>query len=137
MSKFAAFYMFSEKSSMMALHRLRSIRSMNHNVTFIPVVGVRQFFYLPMVVDQFMFGSFRKLPLVGAVSHTINLLASSAPGVFRLSEAISKKVVDFTGPNRLAELRARLSHEELQTLQIDFTPMAPLEFGSCNHAMVQ
>jgi hypothetical protein len=96
---------------------------MNPDVAFVPVVGMRQFFYLPMIVDKYTLGSMRTLPLVGSVSHTINWLASSAPGVFRLSEAINKKVVDFTGSSRLAGLRAGLNRQGLQTLHVDFTPM--------------
>jgi hypothetical protein len=124
MSKFAVLYAFSEAASVKALQRLRRLSAINPDVTFFPVVGLRQFFYLPMIVDGFMFGSVRKLPLVGLVSHAINWIASSAPGVFKLSEAINKKVVMFASHNKLAELCARMDNEGVHALYPDFTPMA-------------
>jgi len=123
MSKFAAFYMFSYVDSASALQRLRRLRVINPDVTFIPVVGVRQFLYLPMVVDANMFGSSTNLRLIGPISHLINSIALSTSGVFRLSNAINKKVGALTSRNKLIELRNKVQQEGLQTLHADFTPI--------------
>jgi hypothetical protein len=124
MSKFAAFYMFSYVDSRNALQRLRRLRAINPDVDFVPVVGVRQLFYLPMVVDANMFGSStRALRLIGPPSHLINSIALSMPGVFRLSNAINKKVGALASRNRLIELCNKVQHEGLRTLHADFTPM--------------
>lgn len=124
MTKFAAFYMFSESFSSIALQRLRRLRIMNPDVTFIPVVGVRQFLYLPMFVDGSMLGSTQALRLIGPVSHLINWTTLSAPGVFRLSHAINEKVGGFTSRSKLMELSNKVNQGGLQELQIDFTPMS-------------
>jgi hypothetical protein len=124
MSKFAALYAFSETASVKASKRLQRLRVMNPDITFFPVVGLRQFFYLPMIVDAFMFGSVRLLPVVGLVSHAINWMASSAPGVFKLSEAINKKVLTFVSHNKLAEPCIGMNNEVVHNSYPDFTPMA-------------
>lgn len=123
MTRFAVLYTFFEGTATRALRRLRRLRTLNPDVAFFPVVGTRQYFYVPMIVDEFMFGSIRKVPLVGRVSHEINWLASSASVVFRLSEALNKKVVTFMGDSRLAALRGKMNGEGLQTVYIDFTPI--------------
>lgn len=116
--------MFSESFSSIALQRLRRLRIMNPDVTFIPVVGVRQFLYLPMFVDGSMLGSTQALRLIGPVSHLINWTTLSAPGVFRLSHAINEKVGGFTSRSKLMELSNKVNQGGLQELQIDFTPMS-------------
>jgi len=115
--------MFSDSNASIALQRLRRLCAINPDVTFIPVVGVKQFLYLPSVVDQYMFGSTRSLRLIGPVSHFINSTSLSVPGVFELSHAINKKVGAFAGHNKLVRLRSRVQQEGLQTLHADFTPM--------------
>ena len=134
MSKFAAFYMFSESGSTMALLRLRRLRAINSNVTFVPVVGVRQFLYLPMVVDNYMFGSTRQLHGIGAVSHLVNLTALSAPGVFRLSHAINKEIGTFVRHSQLIELRDRVQQEGLLNLHVVFTPLV---IWNLDHAIMR
>jgi len=134
MSKFAAFYMFFEADSAAALQRLRTLRTMNPDVTFIPAVGTRQFFYVPMIIDKYILGSVRMLPLAGQISHTLNWMALSGSGVFRLSETINKKVESFIGHDKLAGLSARLDHEGFQTLHVDFTPMA---LWNLDHAIMR
>jgi hypothetical protein len=116
--------MFAEKTSAIALHRLRRLRAMNPDVTFVPVVGVYQFLYLPMIVDGYMLGSTRTVRLIGPVSHLINSVALSAPGAFRLSHAINGKVGAFTAHSKLIELHTRTQQQGVQTLHADFTPMA-------------
>jgi len=123
MSKFAAFYLFPDTHSEMALRRLRRLRAINPDVKFVPAVGIRQFLYLPMVVDEKIPGSTRTLRLIGPVSHLINSVALSASGVFGLSHAINKKVGAFTGHSKLIELRNRVRQMEPQSLHVDFTPM--------------
>lgn len=133
MTKFAAFYMFVESFSSIALQRLRRLRAMNPSVTFIPVVGLRQFMYLPMIVDANMFGSTRTLRFIGPVSHLINSVTLSTSSTFRLSLAINKKIAAFTGHSRLTDLHNRVQSEGLQTLHADFTPMA---YWNGDHAIM-
>jgi hypothetical protein len=125
MSKFAVLYTFPEPAFKLATQRLQRLIIMNPKVTFFPIVGPRQFLYIPMIIDQYMFGSnSKKLPLVGTFSHVINWLALSAPGVFWLSMAINKKILTLTRSNTLTEMGARINHMGLQSLYVDFTPMA-------------
>ena len=123
MPKFAVFYMFSDTTASMAMQRLRRLRRINPNVVFIPVVGVPQFLFLPMVVDNYMFGSTTKLRGIGAVSHLANMTALSAPGVFRLSHKINKEWGGFIRHNRLNDLGIRIEQEGLPELHADFTPL--------------
>jgi hypothetical protein len=133
MSKFAAFYLFPDAHSAMALRRLRRLRAINPDVAFIPAVGIRQFLYLPMVVDEKISGSTRTLRLIGSVSHLINSVALSASGIFRLSHAINKKVGAFIGHSKLIELRNRVQQMGPQTLHVDFTPMV---LYNCDYAIM-
>jgi hypothetical protein len=123
MHKFAVFYMFSEATSSMALQRLRRLRAMNPDALFIPVVGMRQFLYFPGVVDEFMLGPTRQLRLIGPVSHLINSIFQSVPGVFRLAKEINGKVGTLTGNSKLTELKNRARRENIQTIHADYTPM--------------
>ena len=76
-----------------------------------------------MIVDQFMLGSVRKVPLIGRVSHTINWMTLAAPGIFKLSEAINKKTT-FSKYKNLSRLTAKIESEGIQKLYADSTPMA-------------
>lgn len=76
---------------------------MNLDVMFIPMVGTWQLLYLPMFVDQYMFGSMRTVRFIGPVSQLVNSIALAAPGVFRLFNAVNEKVVTFTDHNKLVE----------------------------------
>jgi hypothetical protein len=127
MVKFAALYTFPESAFETAVQRLQRLGALNPGITFFPMVGPRQLFYIPMIVDQFMFGSNAKFwgrPIWGSVSHIVNWLASAAPGVFRLSQAANKRSIVFVKKNMLNTMRARIHHMGLQPLQVDFTPMA-------------
>ncbi len=123
MGKFAAFYLFSESQSTMAMLRLRRLRVMNPDVLFIPAVGTRQLLYLPMIVDENMFGSTGSLRLIGPVAHSINSMVLGAPGVFKLSNIINEKVVNLTGHNKQIELHYKTKQECPQTLYADYTPL--------------
>lgn len=106
MGKFAALYSFPERVFSMAIRRLQRLRSVNPGVAFFPMVGPVQFFYFPMVIDPYMFGSkglARRFP-GSNISHAVNWLASSAPGVFRLSMAINKNIIALAKNNKLNEM---------------------------------
>jgi len=128
MGKFAVLYTFPQPAFKMAMQRLERLSTMNPKVTFFPIVGPRQFFYIPMIFDPYMFGSdVKRLPLsyaLGSISHAINWLALSGSGVFRLSMAINKKIITLARNSTLTEMRARIDHMGLQPLHVDFTPMA-------------
>lgn len=122
-TRFAAFYMFSESTSSSALQRLKRLRAINPDVTFVPVVGIRQFIYLPLIVDQNIAGLLRPWRFIGPISHLVNSIALSKPGVFRLSHAINRKVGAFTSHSKIVELRNEIRREGLQTFHADFTPL--------------
>ena len=121
--RFAVFYMFAEADSSLALQRLRRLRAINPDVVFIPVVGMRQFLYFPGIVDEFMLGSGRQLRLIGPVSHLINSIFQSVPGIFRLAKELNSRVGPFIGNSKLKELDNSKKRENLQTIYADFTPM--------------
>lgn len=124
MSKFAVLYTFPQPAFKMAMQRLERLSTMNPKVTFFPIVGPRQFFYIPMIFDPFMFGSdVKRLPL-GSILHAINWLALSGPSAFRLSLTINKKITTLARNSTLTEMRARIARMGLQPLHVDFTPMA-------------
>ena len=123
MHKFAVFYMFSEATSSMALQRLRRLRAMNPDTIFIPVVGMRQYLYFPGIIDELILGPTRQLRLIGPVSHLINSIFQSVPGVFRLAKEINHRVGAFIGNSKLAELIINAKRESIQTIYADFTPM--------------
>jgi hypothetical protein len=123
MPKFAVFYMFSEATSSMALQRLRRLRAINPDVTFIPVVGMKQSIYFPSVFDEFMISPTRKLRLIGPISHLVNSIFQSAPGVYRLAKEINYKFGYFKGQTKLAELSNMAKRDGIQTMYADFTPM--------------
>ena len=123
MGKFAVLYTFPEHAFKMAMQRLQRLSTLNPTVTFFPIVGPRQFFYFPMIIDRYMFGSNTKKFPLGNSSHIINWLALSEPGIFRLSMAINKILI-LARTNALTEMRARINHIRLQALYVDFTPMA-------------
>jgi len=123
MGKFAVLYTFPEYAFKMAMQRLQRLSTLNPKVTFFPIVGPRQFFYFPMIIDKYMFGSNTKRFPLGSSSHLINWIALSVPGIFRLSMAINK-VLALARTDALTEMRAGINHMRLQALYVDFTPMA-------------
>ncbi len=124
MGKFAVLFAFPEPAFNMAMQRLQRLRAMNPKDNFFPIVGPRQLFYIPIIIDKYMFGSNAKRFPLGGKSHTINWLFLSAPGVFRLSMAINRESLTLGKNNTLTEMRVRISHTGLSPLHIDFTPMA-------------
>jgi hypothetical protein len=123
MAKIVVLYGFPESAFKMSIQRLHRLTIMNPKVTFFPIVGPRQLFFIPMIIDRFMFGSSKKIPFVGYISHAINWLALSMPGIFRLSLVVNKKTLDFVKNNMLTEIGARMKLMGLQPLCIDYTPM--------------
>ena len=123
MTKFAVFYLFSETTSSFALQRLKRLRVLNPDVTFVPVVGIRQLVYLPLIIDQFKPGTLQRRRLFGPITHLVNSFVLSMPGVFGFSHVLNKKIGAFTSRKKLTELRRKMNHEELQTFHADFTPM--------------
>ncbi len=124
MSKYAAFYMFAEANSSIALQRLRRLCEIYPDVTFIPVVGVRQLVYIPMFIDEYMFGSTRQVHLIGRCTHLLNSLALSTPQLFQLAYSINKQIGSITRNSSLTELRYKMEHEGFQNFHVDFTPKA-------------
>ena len=124
MSKYAAFYMFAEANSSVALQRLRRLLKIYPDVTFIPVVGVRQLVYMPMIIDEYMFGSTRQVHLIGRCTHLVNSLALAAPGFFQLAYSINKQIGSLTRDSKLNELRNKVQKEGLPHFYADFTPKA-------------
>ena len=123
MVKFAVLYTFPEHVFGMAMQRLQRLIDMNPKVTFFPVVGSRQLFYFPMIIDKYMFGSKpNRFPLINTF-HIINSIALSAPGAFQLSRAINK-ILNLVRKHTLTKISDRTNIMRLQTLYIDPTPMA-------------
>lgn len=123
MGEFAVLYMFPEHAFTMSMQRLQRLRAMNPKVTFFPIVGLRQFFYFPMIIDKYMLGSNAKSFPLSASVHAINSIALSMPGVFRLSLAINKFLA-LARNKALTEMRALMNRITFQFLYLDFTPMA-------------
>ena len=124
MGKLAVLYTFPEPAFNMAIQRLQRLRDMNPMINFFPSVGPRQLFYIPMIIDKYMFGSDAKRVPLGDTSHTINWLFLSVPGIFHLSKAINRKSLTSDKNKTLAKMHARLNHKGLPPLHVDFTPMA-------------
>jgi hypothetical protein len=127
MVKYAVLYGFPEHDVKMALPRLQRLVTLNPNITFFPMFGPRQLIHIPMIVDRYMFGSNVKLwgrPFWGPIFHQLNWLASSAPGIFRLSKVINEKSMTFFKKTKIKEVCARIDKMKVQPLYIDFTPMA-------------
>jgi len=127
MVKYAVLYGFPEHDLRMAIPRLQRLITLNPSITFFPMFGPRQLFHIPMIIDKYMFGSNVKFwgrPFWGPIFHQINYLASSAPGVFRLSRVINEKSITFAKNNKIEEVRSRINHMGTQPLYVDFTPMA-------------
>lgn len=131
MSKIAVMFAIPEPAFDMGMRRLRRLVNMNPDVTFFPIIGPRQIVHFPMVIDEFMFGSSKRIPVVGYVSHTINWLALSAPGVFRFSKAINKKTLDFAKKSKLTGMEAKINRMGVQPAHIDYSPLALWNLDHC------
>lgn len=131
MSKIAVIFGIPEPAFDMGLRRLRRLINMNPELNFFPIIGPRQLIHFPMVIDQFMFGSSKRIPIIGYVSHTINWLALSAPGIFPFSKAINKKSLDVIKKNKLKEMETKLNCMIKHSSYIDYTPLALWNLDHC------
>jgi hypothetical protein len=120
MGKFAVLYTFTESTFNMAMHRLTRLSNLNPEITFFPMVGARQLIYIPIVIDQQMFG-FKSLPGT-YISHLTNWLALSVPGVFRLSVNLNKKIVSLAKNRVITGMCAEIGRKGAPALFVDYTP---------------
>lgn len=124
MVKIAAFYLFTENEPEYAILRLKRLLKLNPEVQFIPVIGIRQFLYLPMIIDRGMFKS-KKLWNIMTFIHLINRVTLSVPGVFEVSHFINKKLGLFLKKNKIKKIQDELNQIGVQIpLYADFTPIA-------------
>lgn len=131
MPKLAVFYLFTRRSS---LARLSRLREMNPDAALIPIYGLHQDFYIPMVLDKYYFSSSKEIRLIGSLFHEINWLALSAPGVFRLSQGLNRMVGNVTSHGKLAALNSRTLEQGFGTLATDCTPIA---LWNLDHAIMK
>jgi hypothetical protein len=137
MVKYAVLYGFPEHNLEIAIPRLQRLTTLNPDVIFFPMLGPRQLFHIPMIVDRYMFGSQLKYwgrPFWGPIFHQINWLASAAPGVFKLSRLTNEKSITFAKNNKIEETRAKIDLLGVQPLYVDFTPMA---LRNLDHSIVE
>ena len=124
MCKFAVIYGIPEPAFNMAIPRLKRLAIMNPNVTFFPLIGPKQAVYFPMIIDKFIYGSTRRIPLLGQISHIINLSALSTSGGFKLSKVLNKKTLTIVKNKKLNEMDERINRLGLHPSHIDYTPIA-------------
>lgn len=123
MVKIAAFYMFAETDSENAILRLKRLRKLNPDVQFIPVIGIQQFLYLPMIIDRGMFKS-KKMWNIKTFIHLINRVTLSIPGIFEVSHFINKKLGLFIKKKKMNKIQDTLKQIGVQIpLYADFTPI--------------
>lgn len=123
MTKIAVLFGVTERNFDKILPRLRRLVAINPDAAFFPIIGPKQLVHFPMIVDKFMLGSTARLPVIGEISHIINWLASSAPGVYKISKAINKITLTLFKSNQLKYMVSKLNQLGFKNTYVDFTPM--------------
>jgi hypothetical protein len=125
MTKYLALCAIPEPAFEMAIDRIERLNKLNPDVTLCPMLGPRQLVYLPMIYDQFIFGSnTAKIPVFSKISHISNWLFLSIPGAFHVSWGINKKVTLTAKNDLITRATKRIKQKGLPPLYIDYTPMA-------------
>jgi hypothetical protein len=109
-TRFIALYAFHELSSL-SLHRLRNLKKMNPNVTFIPFFGIRQKIYFPTLIDL-------KYPSI----KILNLSFLKFKSIYKLSYIVNKNVESFRRKKEINFICNTLQSFGAN-LYCDYTPM--------------